>query len=70
MSDFDPAKSLREELQSLADVEGAVRRRERACEAAISEAEVELNAIRKLRGYVRLQIETARHRLTKLEQER
>jgi hypothetical protein len=69
MTDFDPLKAIREELAGLADVEKTIKQRERACEEAISAAEGELNAVRKLRGYVRIQIDEVRERLKKLEQE-
>jgi hypothetical protein len=70
MIDFDPIKAAREELAGLNSVEDAIRSRERACEMAISEAERELNAIRKIRGFLRINIEAAKEKLAKLEQDR
>jgi hypothetical protein len=70
VTEFDPIKSLREELAALADIERIIRGREYACEVQISQAESELNAVRKLRGYVKIQVDVARSKLTKLEQER
>jgi hypothetical protein len=67
---FDPAKAVREELAGLTDVMISVRQRERTCEAAIAAAETELNAVRKLVGFVRIEIEKRREQLHKLEQER
>lgn len=69
MSDFDPIKALREELTGLADVMNVIKRRERACEAAIGEAEAELNAIRKIVGFVRIEMEVRREKLLKLEEQ-
>jgi hypothetical protein len=69
MSDFNPIKAAREELVALNEMEATIRRREQKCELQISEAETELNAVRKILGYVKLQIERARECLQKLEQE-
>jgi hypothetical protein len=69
MSDFDPIKALREELTGLADIMTTIRQRERTCEAEIAMAETELNAVRKLIGFVRIEIEKRREQLHKLEQE-
>jgi hypothetical protein len=69
MTAFDPIKALRDELTALADVERAIRRRENACEAAISEAETELNAVRKIRGWLRIQIEQTKHKLLQIERD-
>jgi phage shock protein A len=67
---FDPLRAAREELAGLSDVQRALTRRENACEEAMSLAEQELNAIRKITGYVRLSIDTLRQRITELERER
>ena len=66
---FDQMRALREELAGLADVMGAIKARERACEAAIAAAESELNAVRKLVGFVRIEMEKRREQLRKLEME-
>lgn len=70
MGDFDPLRAAREELNGLADVQRALLQRERACEEAMSKAEVELNATRKITGYVRISMDTIRERIAKLELER
>jgi hypothetical protein len=70
MSEFDQARALRDELAGLADIELTIRRRERACEEQISNAERELNDIRKLRGFVRIQIEQKKRQLEQLERDR
>jgi len=44
-----------------------IRQREQAAEEAMSAAENELNAIRKLRGYCEIEIDRLRSRLTALE---
>lgn len=64
---FDPLKAAREELAGLADVLKAIRRRENAAEAIISEAENELNAIRKIRGFCQIQIELTGKKIAELE---
>lgn len=67
---FDPLKAAREELAGLADVLKAIRRRENAAEAIISEAENELNAIRKIRGFCQILIELTEKRIAELEAKR
>ena len=64
---FDPLRAAREELAGLNDVARALSRRERACEEALSLAESELNAIRKIAGYVRISISTIQERIAELE---
>lgn len=67
MSAFDPIRAAREELNALADVQRALMQRERACEEAMGQAETELNAIRKIVGYVRISVDTIRERIAELE---
>lgn len=64
---FDPIRAAREELAGLADVQRVLTQRERTCEEAMSLAETELNAIRKITGYVRISIEALRQRIAELE---
>lgn len=66
---FDALKAVREELTGMNDVLSTIRRREQHAEASISEAENELNAIRKLRGYCEAEIGRLRERARKLEEE-
>lgn len=65
---FDPLRAAREELAGLADVQRALAQRERACEEAMSIAESELNAVRKITGYVRISADTIKKRIAELEQ--
>jgi len=51
---FDPLKAAREELAGLNDILRVLMQRERRCEELMSEAENELNAVRKIIGYVRI----------------
>jgi hypothetical protein len=69
MSEFDPLRAAREEAAAMADVLATISRRERAAEAAIGEAEIELNAIRKLRGYAQIELARIRDRIAALEHE-
>jgi len=69
-TEFDPARAWREELIGLKEVEGAIRERERACQDAMAKAEMELNAIRKLRGFAQIQIEQIKDKIRALEPER
>jgi len=68
MTEFDPIKALREELAGLASVQTVVTRCENAAEEAMGLAEVELNAIRKICGFVRIAIEERRTKLRQLEE--
>jgi len=68
-SAFDPLRAAREELAGMADVERVISQRERQAEEQMSLAEQELNAIRKLRGYLRITQDTLRERIAKLEEE-
>ena len=64
---FDPIRAAREELSGLADVARTLSLRERECEEAMAKAEVELNAVRKITGYVRISMDTIRQRIQELE---
>ena len=67
MTAFDALRAAREELAGLADVSRALTQREQAAEEAMSLAEQELNAIRKITGYVRISIDTIRQRIAEME---
>ena len=68
MTEFDATRAVREQLTGLADVIRTIRQREQAAEEAMSAAENELNAIRKLRGEI--EINHLRSRLTALEEKK
>ena len=70
MTEFDATRAVREQLAGLADVMRTIRQREQAAEEAMSAAENELNAIRKLRGYCEIEIGHLRSRLTALEEKK
>ena len=67
---FDALKALREELSGLSEVQIALHKRQMAAEGVMAQAEDELNAIRKLRGYCELQMEEKRKQIQMLELER
>jgi len=69
MTEFDPLKAAREEAAALSDVLATLRRRENAAEIAMGQAESELNAIRKLRGYAQMELARIRDRIAALEHE-
>ncbi len=69
MTQFDPIKAAREELVGLADVLKVMRRGENEAEQAMSRAESDLNAIRKLRGYAQLEIERLQSKIAAMEAE-
>jgi hypothetical protein len=64
---FDPVRAAREELAGLSDVQRALAARERHAEEALSLAESELSAIRKITGYVRISMDVIRARIQELE---
>lgn len=66
-STFDPIRAAKEELVGLSEVRRVLIQRERECEEAMSKAEVELNAMRKIIGYVRLSMDTIALRIAELE---
>jgi hypothetical protein len=67
MSAFDPLRAAREELAGLGDVAKVLIQRERMAEEAMSLAEQELNAIRKVTGYLRISMDRIRQRIKELE---
>lgn len=66
---FDPLRAAREELAGLNDVYRVLIARERACEEAMSHAENELNAIRKLIGFCQITVDAIKRRIVELEQQ-
>jgi hypothetical protein len=69
VSEFDSIRAAHEELAGLSEIQRVLTQRERACEEAMSKAESELNAVRKITGYVRISIDTIRARISELEKE-
>lgn len=69
MTAFDPLRAAREELAGLGEVRRVLTQRESECEMAMSKAECELNAIRKITGYVRISMDTIRQRIEELERD-
>ncbi len=67
MADFNLLKALREEINGLEEVKKILLLQERRAEAKLGEAENELNAARKVRGY--LDIEIDRKRAVVLQEE-
>jgi hypothetical protein len=70
VNEFDPIHAAREELIGLSEVMTSLTKRERSAEEAISQAESELNGVRKIVGFVRIAMEEKRALLKKLEMER
>lgn len=66
-STFDPVKSAREELTALNEIQRVLIRRERICEEAMAIAESDLDAVRKIAGYIRISIDTMQQRISELE---
>jgi hypothetical protein len=68
-TEFDPLKAAREELAGIMEVQRVIAHKERRAEEALSLAESEVNAIRKINGYLRISIDAMRQRIAKLEDE-
>ena len=67
MTAFDALRAAREELAGLNDVARVLSQRERTAEEAMSLAESELNAIRKINGYLRISRDAMMRRIAELE---
>jgi hypothetical protein len=67
MSQFDPIKALREEINGLVEVRVSMIKRERNLQVQYGELEVELNAITKLRGFADAELDRKRAVLKGLE---
>jgi hypothetical protein len=68
-SRFDPLKAAREELAGLSDIARVLAQHERQAEENMAKAEQELNALRKITGYVRISADTIKQRIAELEKE-
>ena len=66
---FDPLKAAREELAGLNDLYRRLQQRERRCEEALAIAEADLNDIRKIISYVRINMDIVRARIVELERD-
>jgi hypothetical protein len=69
MTDFDPLKALREELAGLAAVGATLKQAEQELVIEVNKAERQLNAMRKLQGFLATFREAKFAELKKLEQE-
>lgn len=67
MTEYDPIKAVTEELQGLGLVAISLRRREAVCEEAIAKAEQEINDVRKIRGFLDMEVERKRTVLSQLK---
>lgn len=68
--EFDALRAIREEIAGLREVEKVVTVTERRAERALSEAEAELTAARKISGFVRAEIARKLAVAERVEQER
>lgn len=66
---FDAKKALREEMQGLSEVLTTLVHRERQAQRTATEAEAELNAITKLRGFAQAELDRKRSVLRQLEED-
>jgi len=67
VSQFDPVKALREEIQGLADIKNTLAHRERSLTKAYTELEVDLSTVQKLRGFADAELARKREVLAQLE---
>ena len=68
MAEFDPIKALQEELAGLVTVAASIKRREMAAEEAMARAEIELNDVRKVSGYLKIEMDRKRIVLRELQE--
>jgi hypothetical protein len=68
-TDFDPIKAIKEEISGLSDVHKVISLRVDQAAKAMGEAEIELNALLKLQGFARSEMDRKREVLQKLERE-
>ena len=68
MAEFDPIKALQEELAGLVTVAASIKRREMAAEEAMARAEIELNDVRKVSGYLKIEMDRKRIVLRELHE--
>ena len=66
MSDFDPIRALKEEITGLVDVAKTLSVRERALEQKLGETEAEHNAVKKLAGFAKSELDRKRAVLEQL----
>jgi hypothetical protein len=67
--EFDPARALREEIAGVSDVIKTFRLWETEAEEAMAKAEIRLNAVRKMAGFARGELDRKRAVLMELERE-
>ena len=67
-AEFDPIKALQEELAGLVTVAASIKRREMAAEEAMARAEIELNDVRKVSGYLKIEMDRKRIVLRELQE--
>jgi hypothetical protein len=67
MSTFDPLKATREEIAGVSGILESLKRQEQVAEEAMSKAETDLNALRKLRGFAQIYLQQKRDELARLE---
>jgi len=64
---FDHLRAAREELAGLSEIHRVLLQREHRLEEVMSESENELNAVRKIIGYVRIGQDKLKERIKELE---
>ena len=67
MVEFDDKRALREEIQGMNDVRNTLMVQERKAEEQLGLAEAQLNALRKLRGFLDIEMNRKREILSDLE---
>lgn len=68
-TEFDATKSLREEIAGISDVVKTYRSWEARSEEGLAKAEIELNAVRKMLGFARAELDRKRAVLETLERQ-
>lgn len=69
MSEFDPIKSIKEEISGLVGIKTALSHRVSSTQKSMTEAETEYNALVKLQGFAESELSRKREVLRRLEME-
>jgi phage terminase Nu1 subunit (DNA packaging protein) len=69
MSEFDPIKSMREEVAGFRDAHAVILTRTREAERKFAEAEADYNALQKIESFAKHMLIEAQAKLTRLQHE-
>lgn len=70
MTPFDEAKAIREEINGVADIINTLNVRKRGLEQKMVETEAELNAVTKLHGFAKAELDRKHKVLRRIEEQK